>query len=77
MKPTTCPYGHNLCTPADPCAYCERNMLKELVRKAVEMKIHRDEDGDFFCHECQSWNHTADVDGRCTTAMLQNYLEGK
>ena len=51
--------------------------LKSLIQKVVEMNIHRGEDSDYFCHECKSWNHTADVDDRCTTAMLQNYMEGE
>lgn len=29
----SCPYSHTLCTPEEPCAYCERNMLRALVRE--------------------------------------------
>jgi hypothetical protein len=46
----------------------------ELINKVVEINIHRDDEGDFFCHECKSWNH-ATGDSSCTTAMLQSFLK--
>ena len=47
---------------------------KRVVRQVVEINIQRDDEGDYWCHECKSWKHEKDH-GRCTTKMLQNLLE--
>jgi hypothetical protein len=49
-------------------------VAEAVINKVVEINIHRDDEGGFFCHECKSWNHSANESNTCTTAMLQDFL---